>query len=273
MSAFRVPPRDGDAPRETRPVTARDAVAMIAMMNLPPVTQAAIRKWAERGKVRKYGLDQSRRQKYELHDIVRMAGEAQAEIMAGATIGTVISREVVRVEAADPLIGIPKELPTWAEAPPFDAALGVLPIVCTGGIADGPAHRAQPHPAEMIGVYFKDPNSSVDWLYRGRPVHNGEGVRLATYYVNATSADLVAWSESRGVRRESRNTPDGWVTVTTACDPASEGRGTETGGRGSVDAWCPACPIVHRVSREDWGRYLSACRELQMPWVDVSALP
>lgn len=56
-----------------RPVTAAMAVQCIEMMNLPPVTTATIRKWAERGKVRKYGLDQYGLMKYDLTDIVRLA--------------------------------------------------------------------------------------------------------------------------------------------------------------------------------------------------------
>lgn len=56
----------------SRPVTAAMAVQCIEMLQLPPVKPGTIRQWANRGTVRKYGLDQYGSQKYELHDIIRM---------------------------------------------------------------------------------------------------------------------------------------------------------------------------------------------------------
>ena len=56
----------------SRPVTATMAMQCIELLQLPPTNQAAIRKWAERGKVRRYGLDQYGLQKYELNDIIQM---------------------------------------------------------------------------------------------------------------------------------------------------------------------------------------------------------
>lgn len=54
------------------------AVKCVDLLNLPEITQARIRKWAERGHVRTYGLDQYGMQKYELTDIIRMVS-ANAE--------------------------------------------------------------------------------------------------------------------------------------------------------------------------------------------------
>jgi hypothetical protein len=54
------------------------AVQIVDMLNLPSVKATTIRKWAERGKVAKYGCDQYGLQKYELRDIVRMASEKAA---------------------------------------------------------------------------------------------------------------------------------------------------------------------------------------------------
>lgn len=56
----------------SRPVTASMAVQCVELLQLPSVNPATIRKWAERGKVRKYGLDQYGLQKYELGDIITM---------------------------------------------------------------------------------------------------------------------------------------------------------------------------------------------------------
>lgn len=56
----------------SRPVTASMAIQCLEMLQLPAASQATIRKWAERGKVRRYGLDQYGLQKYELTDIIRM---------------------------------------------------------------------------------------------------------------------------------------------------------------------------------------------------------
>lgn len=64
--------------RQARPVTADMAVQALEMLNIPTVTTATIRKWAQRGKVKKYGLDQYGLQKYELRDIIIAANEAKA---------------------------------------------------------------------------------------------------------------------------------------------------------------------------------------------------
>lgn len=56
----------------SRPVTAAMAVQCIELLQLPSLNPATIRKWAERGKVRRYGRDQYGLQKYELQDIIRM---------------------------------------------------------------------------------------------------------------------------------------------------------------------------------------------------------
>lgn len=61
-------------------VTAAMAIDALTMLNYPPVTPSTIRKWAERGKVKKYGRDQFGHQKYELRDIIVAAhqyGEAR----------------------------------------------------------------------------------------------------------------------------------------------------------------------------------------------------
>ena len=42
------------------------------MLNLDGPSASTIRKWAERGKVKKYGLDQYGHQKYELTDIIKL---------------------------------------------------------------------------------------------------------------------------------------------------------------------------------------------------------
>ena len=63
----------------SRPVTASMAVQCIDLLQLPAVKPATIRKWAERGQVKKYGRDQFGLQKYELRDIIRMvSGDANA---------------------------------------------------------------------------------------------------------------------------------------------------------------------------------------------------
>lgn len=68
VGAFCIP--GGDV---SRPVTASMAVQCMKMLDLPVVSQSTIRTWAERGKVRRYGLDQYGLQKYELADIIGMA--------------------------------------------------------------------------------------------------------------------------------------------------------------------------------------------------------
>lgn len=61
-----------------RPVTAAMAVQCVDLLQLPAVKKETIRKWAQRGQVKCYGLDQSGLQKYELHDIIRMASTGRA---------------------------------------------------------------------------------------------------------------------------------------------------------------------------------------------------
>lgn len=48
------------------------AVQCVELLQLPAVNQATIRKWAERGRVKRYGLDQYGLQKYELGDIIQL---------------------------------------------------------------------------------------------------------------------------------------------------------------------------------------------------------
>lgn len=55
----------------SRPITAKDAHDALELMQLPHVEVATIRQWANRGQVRKYGLDEQGRQKYEFSDILR----------------------------------------------------------------------------------------------------------------------------------------------------------------------------------------------------------
>lgn len=56
----------------SRPVTAAMAVQCVELLQLPPLKKETLRKWAERGHVRKLGLDQYGLQKYDLDDIIRM---------------------------------------------------------------------------------------------------------------------------------------------------------------------------------------------------------
>lgn len=62
-----------------RPVTAAMAVQCIALLQLPDVNPSTIRTWAERGRVRRYGLDQYGLQKYELADIIAMVSANQTD--------------------------------------------------------------------------------------------------------------------------------------------------------------------------------------------------
>lgn len=62
----------------SRPVTAAMAVQCIDLLQLPGTSVAMIRKWAERGHVKKYGVDQTNCQRYELHDIIRMVSTKAA---------------------------------------------------------------------------------------------------------------------------------------------------------------------------------------------------
>lgn len=48
------------------------AVQCVELLQLPSVNATTIRKWAERGHVKRYGLDQHGLQKYELGDIIQM---------------------------------------------------------------------------------------------------------------------------------------------------------------------------------------------------------
>lgn len=63
------------APEDTlaRHVTATMANQCLQLLNLPTANPATIRKWAERGKIRRYGRDQFGLMQYDLDDIVRVA--------------------------------------------------------------------------------------------------------------------------------------------------------------------------------------------------------
>ena len=70
------------APR--RPVTAALAVEAIALLQLPAVTTSAIRTWAHRGKITKYGLNWDGHMEYELVDIVRLCTARRGRPRAAA---------------------------------------------------------------------------------------------------------------------------------------------------------------------------------------------
>ena len=53
------------------------AIQVCEMLNLDGPSASTIRTWAERGKVKKYGLDQYGHQKYELTDIIKLIQAAK----------------------------------------------------------------------------------------------------------------------------------------------------------------------------------------------------
>lgn len=69
----------GGSVQRKRPVTATQAVEILDALDLPTVPKNTIRKWAEREKVRKYGLNEFGHQKYELADIIAHAMREQAK--------------------------------------------------------------------------------------------------------------------------------------------------------------------------------------------------
>lgn len=65
--------------RLNRYATAAMAVDIVKMLGLAPTTASTIRTWADRGAVRKGGLDQYGLMRYNLDDIVKVANERQRE--------------------------------------------------------------------------------------------------------------------------------------------------------------------------------------------------
>lgn len=150
------------------------------------------------------------------------------------------------------------ELPDWAKAiPGFDPTGDWLPIVCCGS-------HAQPHPVELIGVYFPDADSG-EWRWEGSPVYDENGNHIGyamkrdvmvnvRWFREANGERVETWVEEDGTKTERRlpsDVPDGEVRT----GMTSEGRGTAFIGCPN-----PVCQVNPRVTVERFEEWLQMGR-------------